>query len=138
MACILCLVSQLPGEGGRRARLWAMGVENPACSTCSSSLKTTEKQSPLGGVFLFPKECLCGSAPFPSSLSVWASCHVAPLWVTGFLSPHPSAPCLLPFPPGSLAPETVFLKLVCFIVSGSCKSYIRVFIFYAFISIIIW
>ena len=114
-------------------------LENPACSTCSRSVKTTEKQSPLGGVFLFPEQCPARVVLFPlsSSPSAWAGCDVASLWVTGFLSPHPSALCLLPLPSGSIAPGMVFLKLVCFIVSGSCKSYIRVFIFYAFISIII-
>ena len=139
MACILCLVSQLPGEGGRRA--WALG--NGSWRTLPAPLALVLWKPQRNSLLWVGSSCFLRSAcvvllPFPSSLSVWASCDVASLWVTGFLSPHPSAPCLLPFPPGSLAPGTVFLKLVCFIVSGSCKSYIRVFIFYAFISIIIW
>lgn len=59
-------------------------------------------------------------------LSVWASCHVASLCHR--LSPHPLPHvccCLFTWVSCSW---TVFLKLVCFIVSGSCKSYIRVFI----------
>lgn len=74
-------------------------VENPACSTCSSSMKTTEKQSPLGGVFLFHEECLCDSVPFPLlPIRLGRLGDVASLWFTGFLSPHPSAPVSVAFP----------------------------------------
>ena len=113
-------------------------LENPACSTCSSSMKTTEKQSPLGGSSCFTRSACVVLLPFPSSLSAWAGCDVASLWVIGFPSPHPTALCLLPLPSGSLAPGMVFLKLMRFIVSGCCKCPVRMFIFLAFISTIIW
>ena len=127
-----CLV-RVGGEHG----LWAMGVGEPACSTCFSSMKTTEKQSPLGGSSCLPRTACVVLLPFPSSPSAWASCDVAFLWVMDFLSPHPSALCLLPLPSGSLAPGMAFLKLVHFIVSGCCKCPVRMFIFLAFISTII-
>ena len=68
--------------------------------------KTTEKHSPLGGVFLFQEECLCDSVPFPL-LPIrlgWLG-DVASLWFTGFLSP----------PPVSAAfPISVFAPGMCF------------------------
>ena len=74
-------------------------VKNGRLLHLLQSMKTTEKQSPLGGVFLFQEECLCDSVPFPLlSIRLGQLGNVASLWFMGFLSPHPSAPVSVAFP----------------------------------------
>ena len=98
-AGILCLVYSFLVKVGGEHGLQAMGGEERCLLHLLQSMKTTEKQSPLGGVFLFQEECLCDSVPFPLlPIRLGQLGNVASLWFTGFLSPHPSAPVSVAFP----------------------------------------
>ena len=138
MACVLCVVSQLPGEGGRRA--WALG--NGSWRTCLLHLLQFYENH---------RETVSSEWGLPVSLGV-------PVWFCSLSPPpHQPGPAVMWPPCGSQAfrPLTPLPRVCCLYhlgllllewrfsnwcweVSGCCKCPVRMFIFLALISTIIW